>query len=72
MGSTKVGPTIAEDIKSSSLEAMVFSFIIIFLYILIRFKRWQFGLGALVAIVHDVLLVISLLSLAHWAGSIWK
>ena len=68
VGTTKVGPAVAEDVKSSSVKALIFSFIVIFLYILVRFKRWQFGLGALVAIAHDVLLVLSLLSIAHFLG----
>jgi SecD/SecF fusion protein len=65
MSSQKVGPTIADDIKKDSLMSIVFSLIIIFLYILFRFKKWQFGLGALVALFHDVLLVLSLFSLLY-------
>ncbi len=65
MESQKVGPTIADDIKKDSLMSILFSLIIIFLYILFRFKRWQFGLGALVALFHDVLIVLSLFSLFY-------
>ena len=65
MSSQKVGPTIADDIKKDSLMSIVFSLIIIFLYILFRFKKWQFGMGALVALFHDVLLVLSLFSLFY-------
>ncbi len=65
MSSQKVGPTIADDIKKDSLMSIIFSLIIIFLYILFRFKKWQFGLGALVALFHDVLLVLSLFSLLY-------
>lgn len=65
MSSQKVGPTIADDIKTSALWAIVFSLIIIFLYILLRFRKWQFGLGSVVAIFHDVLLVLSVFSLLY-------
>jgi SecD/SecF fusion protein len=61
----QVGPTIADDIKESAVWAIVLSLIIIFLYILVRFSRWQFSLGAVVAAFHDVIVVISLFSLLY-------
>ncbi len=63
MSSSKVSPTIAEDIKSASVWAVLGSLIVVFLYILIRFKRWQFSLGAVAAVFHDVLLVLGIFSL---------
>jgi SecD/SecF fusion protein len=63
--SRKVGPTIADDIKIAALYAIIFSLIAIFLYIFIRFRNWQFGLGALAALSHDVLVVIGLFSLLY-------
>jgi SecD/SecF fusion protein len=63
VSSHKVGPTIADDIKRSSVWVVLASLAIIFLYILIRFRNWQFGLGALVALVHDVAIVMGLFSL---------
>ncbi len=65
MSSQKVGPTIADDIKQSSIWAILFSLVIIFLYILFRFRKWQYGLGAVVAIFHDVLIVLSVFSIAY-------
>lgn len=65
MSSQKVGPTIADDIKTDSFWSIVFSLIIIFLYIVFRFKKWQFGMGALIALFHDVLMVLSLFSLLY-------
>ena len=44
---------------------MGFSLVIIFLYIVFRFRKWQFGLGALIAMAHDVLIVLSLFSLFY-------
>ena len=50
MSSIKVGPTIADDIKKNSFYAVFGSLIIVFLYILLRFKNWQFSLGAVSAV----------------------
>ncbi|MDF1546541.1 MAG: protein translocase subunit SecDF [Bacteroidales bacterium] len=61
--SRKVGPTIADDIKVGAVYAILFSLIIMFIYMFIRFKNWQFGLGAFGALVHDVLIVLGLFSL---------
>ncbi len=61
----QVGPTIADDIKSSAVLAIIFSLIVIFLYILIRFSKWQFSAGAVAAAFHDVLIVLSLFSLLY-------
>ncbi len=59
LSSQKVGPTIADDIKSSAVWAILISCGMMFLYIFIRFRRWQFGLGAVIALLHDVLIVLS-------------
>jgi SecD/SecF fusion protein len=61
----QVGPTIADDIKRIAVIVIFASLLIIFLYILVRFRNWQFGLGALLALLHDVLIVIGLFSLLH-------
>ena len=58
-----VGPTIARDVAYKSVWAVLLSLVIIFIYILIRFKGWQYGTGALIAIVHDVVLVLSIFSI---------
>jgi SecD/SecF fusion protein len=63
MSSQKVGPTIANDIKVSAVYAIVLSILAIFLYIVVRFRRWQFGLGAVVALFHDVMVLISIFSI---------
>jgi len=65
MSSIKVEPTIADDIKASSGWAIFGSLIVIFLYILFRFKKWQFSLGATVALFHDILIVIGVFSLFY-------
>jgi len=65
MSSQKVGPTIADDIKDSAVGAIFFSLLIIFFYILIRFRRWQFSLGAVAAVFHDVVIVLSIFSILY-------
>jgi len=57
--SSKVGATIADDIKGSAVEAAMASLVLIFIYILIRFKSWTYSAGAIVATVHDTLFVIA-------------
>ena len=61
----KVEPTIADDIKSAAQWAIIGSLLIVFLYILMRFKKWQYSLGAVIAVFHDVLIVLSLFSIAY-------
>lgn len=61
----QVGPTIADDIRKSAVWAIIFSLIGIFLYILIRFSKWQFSLGAVAAAFHDVIVVLSVFSIFY-------
>ncbi|MGF7140264.1 protein translocase subunit SecDF [Roseimarinus sediminis] len=61
--STKVGPTISDDIRTSSMIAITLALLIIFVYILIRFRNWQYGLGAIAALAHDTLIVLGIFSL---------
>ncbi len=55
----KVGPTIATDILYGAYGAILFSCLVMFIYIVVRFKKWQYGLGSVVALFHDVLIVLS-------------
>ena len=65
MSSIKVGPTIADDIKKNSYLAVIGSLIIVFIYILARFRKWQFSAGAVAAVFHDVLIVLGIFSLSY-------
>jgi SecD/SecF fusion protein len=65
LSSQKVGPTISDDIRKDSVIAIGFALIIIFLYILIRFTNWQYGLGAVAALAHDSLIVLGIFSLLY-------
>jgi SecD/SecF fusion protein len=65
LSSVKVEPTIADDIKTSAGWAIFASLVVIFLYILFRFKKWQYSLGATAALFHDILIVIGIFSLFY-------
>jgi SecD/SecF fusion protein len=64
-GTQKVGPTIADDIKRQAVVAIFFALVFMFLYILFRFRNWQFGMGAVVALIHDSLIILGLFSLFY-------
>jgi SecD/SecF fusion protein len=63
LSESKVGPTIAEDIKKDSSWAIILSLIGMFIYIVVRFRKWGYGLGATLALFHDVMIVFAIYSL---------
>ncbi len=63
LSSQKVDPTISDDLVWEAYLALFFALIIIFIYIALRFRNWQYGIGGLVALVHDALIVVSLYSI---------
>ncbi len=65
---SKVGATIADDIKGSAFTAGGLSILSIFLYILIRFRKWQFSTGAIVALIHDMLFTFAAFAIAGLLG----
>ena len=65
MSFMKVEPTIADDIKTSALYAVFGSLIVVFLYILLRFRKVSFSLGAVIAVFHDVLIVLGVFSITY-------
>ena len=65
ISSDKVGPSVAHDIKVDSVIAVLFSLVAIALYIIIRFKRWQWGVGSVISLTLDALFTIGLFSLLH-------
>ena len=66
--SVKVEATVADDIKSASVQAAILSLVAIFIYILIRFRKWQFSAGAVVALAHDALFVIATFAIVRVFG----
>jgi SecD/SecF fusion protein len=61
--SETVGPVVAADIKINAFFAVGLSLIMMFLYIFMRFRHWQYGFGAVMSLFHDVLLVIGVYSI---------
>ncbi len=59
MSSQKVGETVSRDIRSKAVWAVLLSCLVMFVFIFIRFKKWTYGLGAVVALFHDVAIVLS-------------
>ena len=65
LSSQKVGPTIADDIRNRAVLAIFFALIVIFIYIAVRFKKWQFGLGGVLALFHDSIITIGIFSMFY-------
>ncbi|MBK8498126.1 MAG: protein translocase subunit SecDF [Flavobacteriales bacterium] len=64
-GSRKVDPTISDDIQTKAITSLVISLLLIFVYIALRFRNWQFGVGGLVSLLHDAMIVLGLYSLLY-------
>jgi SecD/SecF fusion protein len=60
-----VGPTISDDIKKDAIIAIVFALLIIFLYIMVRFSNWKYGLGGVVSLAHDAIITLGFFSVFH-------
>jgi SecD/SecF fusion protein len=62
---SKVGPTVAEDIKTNAYWAVIGAMAIVFLYLMISYRKWQYSLGAIAAVAHDVIFVLGIYSLCY-------
>jgi preprotein translocase subunit SecF len=60
-----VGPKVGKELQLIAIKAVLFSLIAMFIYIWFRFSGWQFGLGALIALFHDVITTIGFFSLSQ-------
>ncbi|KQM57345.1 protein translocase subunit SecD [Chryseobacterium sp. Leaf201] len=65
ISSEKVGPTVADDIQTHGILAVIAALAGIFIYILVRFRKWQFSLGAVAALFHDAVIILGAYSLLH-------
>lgn len=65
LSSQKVGPTISDDIKKDAVIAITVALIMIFLYIMVRFPGWKYGVGGIVSLVHDSITVLGIFSIFH-------
>ncbi|MBO7082651.1 MAG: protein translocase subunit SecDF [Bacteroidales bacterium] len=63
LSTQKVGATIASDVKRKSIWAIAVSLVLMFAYIAIRFRRWQYGLSSLIALTHDTIIMLGMYSL---------
>jgi preprotein translocase subunit SecF len=57
-----VGPQVGNELKSSAIWALSFTLLLIFIYIAFRFHTWRLSFGAILAVLHDPILVIGLFS----------
>ncbi|NRT17071.1 SecD/SecF fusion protein [Flavobacterium sp. 28A] len=62
---SKVGPSVAEDIKTNAYWAVLGAMLLVFLYLMISFRKWQYSLGAIAAVAHDVIFVLGIYSLCY-------
>jgi len=65
VSSSQVSATVADDIRNSSFLAGAWALGLIFLFLLIRFRRWQFSLGAVLSLLHDALIMLTFFTLLH-------
>jgi SecD/SecF fusion protein len=65
---SKVGATVADDILMQSFVSIFYALIAIFIYILIRFRKWQYSLGGIVALLHDTFVVLGMVGIARLFG----
>lgn len=62
VGSQSVSPTISDDLRAGAVKATVLSIVVIFLYILLRFSKWQYSIGTIFSLLHDVLVTLAVFS----------
>ncbi|RRJ89631.1 protein translocase subunit SecDF [Flavobacterium macacae] len=65
VSSSKVGPAVAKDIKTNSVWAVLGAMAVVFLYLMVSFRKWQYSLGAIAAVAHDVIFVLGIYSLCY-------
>ncbi|MFC6097739.1 protein translocase subunit SecDF [Flavobacterium qiangtangense] len=65
VSTSKVGPAVAKDIKTNSIWAVLGAMAVVFLYLMVSFRKWQYSLGAIAAVAHDVIFVLGIYSLCY-------
>lgn len=60
--STTVLPTISDDLKRGAVKATIISLLAIFIYILLRFRKWQYSLGTVLSLLHDIAVTLAIFS----------
>ncbi|MVT10457.1 protein translocase subunit SecDF [Chitinophaga tropicalis] len=62
VASQTVSPTISDDLRAGAVKATILSLVVIFLYILIRFSKWQYSIGTIFSLLHDVMVTLAVFS----------
>lgn len=62
ISSQTVSPTISDDLRAGAVKATILSLVVIFLYILLRFSKWQYSIGTIFSLLHDVLVTLAVFS----------
>ena len=65
LSTQKVGATIASDVTRKSIIAIIVALALMFCYIAVRFRKWQYGLASIMALAHDTILVLGMYSLFY-------
>jgi SecD/SecF fusion protein len=62
VASQTVSPTISDDLRAGAVKATILSLVVIFLYILLRFSKWQYSIGTIFSLLHDVMVTLAVFS----------
>ncbi|HSO85325.1 MAG TPA: protein translocase subunit SecDF [Draconibacterium sp.] len=65
VSSQKVGPTISDDIQKDAIIAITIALLAIFLYIMVRFSNWKYGMGGVLSLAHDTIITLGIFSMFH-------
>jgi SecD/SecF fusion protein len=65
LSASKVSGVVADDIKTNSVWAVLGAMSIVFIYLMVSFRKWQYSLGAIAAVAHDVIFVLGIYSLCY-------
>ncbi len=65
LSTQKVGATIASDVTRKSIWAIIVALALMFVYIAIRFKKWQYGVASIMALAQDTIIVLGMYSLFY-------
>ncbi len=64
-GSDEVGPAVSEKLRDDAFKAFFLSMLGILIYIVVRFKKFEFGVSAVITTIHDILVILGIVVLTH-------
>ena len=65
LASEQFGPTVGNELKANAVKSVVIAAICMLIYIIFRFKTWKYGVSSVIALAHDVLIVLAMYGLFH-------